>query len=345
MRKRILVLMGGISSEHDVSVVSGSGVVRALEPKRYNVHPVLITKEGEWLWSSRELTPYQKQNFFAQPYFTDLAGSTSARREKSPALSELPDCDIAFLALHGKFGEDGRVQALLENWGIPYTGSGVLASALAMDKIQSKAVYLANGIPTPDYVVLRRKGFQDDQLLAAIDKLGLPLVVKDPCGGSSIDMGIAKTIEEAKSLVETLFQKVSRLLCEKFIPGDEASCGYIEDQPAVPPTEIRMTKTEFFDYQAKYQGDSREVTPAEFPADRIAQIQALACAAHEALGCAVYSRTDVRIDQDGNLFALETNTLPGMTPTSLLPQQAACIGVDYSHLLDIVIETSLRAEQ
>jgi len=214
-----------------------------------------------------------------------------------------------------------------------------------MDKIQAKAAYLACGIPTPDYAVLHRKGFQGTQLVSAIDKLGLPLVIKDPCGGSSLDMGVAKTFEDAQSLVERLFQKTSRLLCEKFIPGEEASCGYIEDQPALPPTEIRMTKTEFFDFQAKYQGDSKEVTPAEFTTERTAKIQALVRASHEALGCSVYSRTDVRIDKSGNIFVLETNTLPGMTPTSLLPQQAACIGLSYSQLLDVIIETSLRLER
>jgi D-alanine-D-alanine ligase len=336
--------MGGVSSEHDVSVVSGTGVVRALDGKRYNVHPVLITKAGEWLWSSRELSPYQQDNFVAQNYFADMSGN-AARKEMAPALSELPDCDIAFLALHGKFGEDGRVQALLENWNIPYTGSGVLGSALAMDKIQAKYAYKAMGVPTPDFAVFLRKGFQGTSLVEAVDRLGLPLVIKDPCGGSSLDMGVAKSFEDAQELVERLFKKTHRLLAEKFIPGQEASCGYIEGQPALPPTEIRMTKTEFFDFQAKYQGDSQEVTPAEFSPELTASIQNLVRVAHEACGCNVYSRSDVRIDRDGNIFVLETNTLPGMTPSSLLPQQAACIGLSYSQLLDVIIETSLQAER
>lgn len=336
--------MGGLSSEHDVSVVSGTGVVRALDPHKYNVHPVMITKQGEWLWSSRELSAYQQESFVAQNYFADMSGN-AARREKLPALSELPDCDIAFLALHGTFGEDGRVQALLENWGIAYTGSGVLGSALAMDKIQAKQAYKASGVPTPEYAVLRRKGFQGNQLVAALDRLGLPLVIKDPCGGSSLDMGVAKTMDDAQALVERLFKKTPRLLCEQFIPGEEASCGYIEDQPALPPTEIRMTSTEFFDFEAKYQGASREVTPAEFSPERTSQIQNLVRKAHEACGCNVYSRSDVRIDKQGNIFVLETNTLPGMTPTSLLPQQAACIGLSYSQLIDVLIETSLQADR
>lgn len=344
MRKRVLVLMGGISSEHDVSVVSGTGVVRAMDAHNYNVHPVLITKSGEWLWSSRELSGYQQENFVAQNYFGDMSGN-AARKEKSPALSELPDCDIAFLALHGKFGEDGLVQALLENWGIPYTGSGVLGSALAMDKIQAKQAYKAFGVPTPEYAVLHRKGFQGTQLVEVIDRLGLPVVIKDPCGGSSLDMGVGKTFEDAQALVERLFTKTKRLLCEKFIPGEEASCGYIEGQAALPPTEIRMTTSEFFDFEAKYKGASREITPAEFTPERTSKIQQLVRMAHEACGCSVYSRSDVRIDKSGNIFVLETNTLPGMTPSSLLPQQAACIGLSYSQLIDVLIETSLQVER
>ena len=144
-RLRVLVLMGGFSTEHDVSIVSGTGVVRAMDESKYNIHPVLIEKDGTWIWSARELSPYQKANFSSN-YFHSLEG-TSARKEHAPALSELPDCDIAFLALHGKWGEDGHVQALLENWGIPYTGCGILASALAMDKIRCKDAYTANGIP------------------------------------------------------------------------------------------------------------------------------------------------------------------------------------------------------
>jgi D-alanine-D-alanine ligase len=342
-RLRVLVLMGGPSTEHDISVISGTGVVRAMDGAKYNIHPVLIQKEGTWIWSSRELSPYQKDNF-SENYFNSLEGS-STRREKSPALSLLPDCDIAFLALHGKWGEDGHVQALLENWGIPYTGCGLLASALAMDKIRCKDIYRANGVPTPAQRVLWREGFRGDDLVATADALGYPLVIKDPIGGSSIGMGIAKNIEEAEFIVASLFKDSDRLLCEKFISGTEASCGYIDGMPALPPTEMRMTTREYFDFEAKYNGECREVTPAEFSPDLTQRIQELAKNAHRALGCAGYSRTDVRIDKQGGLWALETNTLPGMTPSSLLPAQAACIGVSYSQLIDVIIDISLKIKR
>lgn len=343
-RLRVLVFMGGYSTEHDVSVSSGTGVIRAMDESRYNVHPVLIQKDGTWLWSSRELSPYQKNNF-SENYFFSLEGP-SARKEKNPSLAELPSADIAFLALHGKWGEDGHVQALLENWKIPYTGCGLLASALAMDKVLCKAAYSAAEISTPPYRVLFRNGFSGDKLVETAEALGFPLVIKDPVGGSSIGMGIAKDLDEAGRIVNDLFQNSPRLLCEKFIKGQEASCGYMEGlEKPLPPTEMRMTTREYFDYDAKYNGECREVTPAEFPDELTSRIQVLVKNAHLAIGGAGYSRTDVRIDSDGNLWALETNTLPGMTPSSILPAEALAIGIDYSHLIDKIIETSLQIKR
>ncbi len=339
MRLRVLVLMGGFSTEHDVSVVSGTGVVRAMDSSKYNIHPVLIQKDGYWVWSSRELSPYQK-NCFSENYFRSLEGS-SAHKEKAPALSQLPDADIAFLALHGKWGEDGHVQALLEHWKIPYTGCGVLASALAMDKIKTKEIYRAHGIPTPDSRVLYRQEFNGDSLKEIADALQFPLVIKDPLGGSSIGIGIAKTMDEALTVCENLFECSDRLLFEKFIPGREGSCGFMEGEQPFLPTEMQMTTREYFDFDAKYNGECKEVTPAPFDDELTKQIQGVVKAAHLALGGAVYSRTDVRIDANGKAWAIETNTLPGMTPSSILPQQAACNGISYSELIDKIIEKSL----
>lgn len=338
-RMRVLVLMGGLSTEHDVSVVSGTGVVRAMNPERYNIHPVLIDKDGTWHWSSRELSPYQKDNFSVN-YFKSLEGSAS-NCKRFPALSELPDADIAFLALHGKWGEDGHIQAMLENWGIPYTGCGLLASALAMDKIKTKEIYRANNIATPEYRTILKQNFTGDTMVSVIDALGFPLVIKDPLGGSSIGIGIAKTLDEAQKIAQDLFKDSNRLLCEKFIAGSEASCGYIEGEKPLPPTEMRMTTREYFDYEAKYNGECKEITPAEFSKELTERIQKLVKDAHYALGCAGYSRTDVRIAKDGSIFAIETNTLPGMTPTSILPAEANSIGISYSALIDLIIEKSL----
>lgn len=342
-RLRVLVFMGGFSTEHDVSVVSGTGIVRAMDPQKYNIHPVLIEKNGTWIWSSRELSPYQKENFSLN-YFHSLDGK-SACKKRAPALSELPDCDLVFLALHGKWGEDGHVQALLEHWDMPYTGCGVLASALAMDKIKTKEIYQINGISTPDYEVLHKDSFSGDQLVSVADRLGYPLVIKDPLGGSSLGIGIAANLEEAGTICSSLFNNTKVLLCEKFIKGREASCGYIEGEKPVPPTELRMTTREYFDFDAKYNGECREITPAEFPEPLTREIQELVKKAHLALGCDVYSRTDVLIDKQSKVWAIETNTLPGFTPTSLLPQQAACNGISYSQLIDLIIEKSLKVKR
>ena len=334
------MFMGGPSEEHSVSLVSGTEMVRALDARKYDAHPVLIAQNGEWTWGSKALTPYQIQNFNVNFF----AGAQNGMQKKMrPSLEELKPMDIALLALHGRFGEDGHIQAMLEYAGIPYTGSGVLSSALAMDKIKSKEIYKANGILTADFRVWQRESFSKEVIEEAFENLGNPLVIKDPLGGSSLALGFAKNVEEAGELCAKLFAKSGRLLTEQFIAGRETSCGYIEGCAALPPTEIRMTTREYFDFDAKYNGEVIEITPAEFPEDLTKEIQNLAKKAHEVLDCAVYSRTDIRIDKDGNLFVLETNTLPGMTPTSFLPQQAKHIGLDYPALVEALLEKSFRS--
>jgi len=338
MRKKVFVFMGGPSSEHKVSLVSGAGMIRALDARKYDVHPVLIAHNGEWTWGGKALTPYQAQNFSVNFF----EGAENAMQKKMrPSLEELKPIDIALLALHGRFGEDGHIQAMLEYAGIPYTGSGVLSSALAMDKIKSKEIYKANDIPTASFRVWQRDNFSKEIIDETFKSLESPLVIKDPLGGSSLGMGFAKNIDEAWDLCKKLFENSHRLLAEQFIEGEEASCGYIEGCKPLPPTEIRMTTREYFDFEAKYNGEVIEITPAEFPDDLIKKIQNLARHAHQALDCEVYSRTDVRIDKSGYLYVLETNTLPGMTPTSFLPAQAKHIGLDYSDLVETLLEKSL----
>ncbi|MDR0517346.1 MAG: D-alanine--D-alanine ligase [Fibromonadaceae bacterium] len=342
MRKKVFVFMGGPSTEHSVSLVSGTGIIRALDARKYDLHPVLIAHNGEWTWSIKALTPYQAQNFSV----IFFAGAENGmQKELRPSLEKLKPIDIALIALHGRFGEDGHIQAMLEYAGIPYTGSGMLSSALAMDKIKSKEIYKANSIPTADFRVWQRENFSKELAEETFKSLGSPLVIKDPLGGSSLDMGFAKNAEEAGCLCEKLFEKSSRLLAEQFIAGGEASCGFIEGCCPLPPTEVRMTTREYFDFEAKYNGCVEEITPAEFSENLTKEIQNLARKAHEALDCAVYSRTDVRIDKNGKIFVLETNTLPGMTPTSFLPQQAKHIGMDYSALVEALLEKSLTKRE
>ena len=353
-RKTVGVLMGGISPEHPVSLVSGTGMLKNLDPARYAGFPVLISKDNEWIW------PEPREG--AGDYGVDSPEKAAAclaappagwHRARFPHFQVFPRCDVMLIGLHGVGGEDGRLQGFFELAGQAYTGSGSLGSALAMDQITSKRIYQAVGIPTARYRVLEKPEYIGKTAAArvALEKeFGYPVVVKDPLGGSSIGMGIARDAAALEKLLVTLGADADRLLAEEFIAGREGSCGVLENASTLAPTEIRPIKDGFFSYEAKYQaGRSQEITPAEFPPEVIARIQAIALRAHEALQLSVYSRTDF-IYAEGRpgpekLFVLETNNLPGFTPTSLLPQQAAHAGLGYAGLLTKVIEESLARER
>jgi D-alanine-D-alanine ligase len=261
-----------------------------------------------------------------------------------PDFRVFPRCDIMLIGLHGVGGEDGRLQGFFELAGQAYTGSGSLGSALAMDKITAKRIYQSAGIPTARYRVLSKGGYAAAR--AGLEKeFGYPMVIKNPLGGSSIGMGIARTAPELDALLTSLGEDSPRLLVEEFIKGREGTCGVIANFPPVPPTEIRPIQDSFFNFEAKYkQGRTEEITPAGFPAEILSEMQSIAARCHDALQLSVYSRTDFiyapGFRGDGGLFVLETNNLPGFTPTSLLPQAAAHAGLSYGGLLTKVIEES-----
>ena len=371
-KKTVGVLMGGISPEHPVSLVSGSGMLKNLDADKYVGFPILISKDNTWTWPSppsatSAASTYgvdsseQAAAFIAAP----PAGWHAAR---FPDFQVFPRCDIMLIGLHGVGGEDGRLQGFFELAGQPYTGSASLGSALAMDKITAKRIYQSAGIPTGRYRVLARQEYAGGR--ASLEKeFGYPVVLKNPQGGSSIGMGIARNASELDALILSLGADSDRLLIEEFLPGREGTCGVIANFPAVPPTEIRPIQDGFFNFEAKYKpGRTEEITPAGFPPEVIAEMQSLAARCHEALQLSVYSRTDFiyapprgpdrgsdlgsdhetdhETDHErkggskGGLFVLETNNLPGFTPTSLLPQAAAHAGLSYSGLLTKVIEES-----
>jgi D-alanine-D-alanine ligase len=333
----IWVLMGGPGHEHDVSLVSGTGMVRQLDGKQYRVFPVVIAKNLDWHWRITPLLDGEKANFAVDSFLNNPA--TMCQNRPAPQFVLQP-ADMVLLALHGELGEDGQIQAVLDYWQIPYTGSAMAASALAMDKIRAKDVFKANAIPTPDYAVLRAGAMWKQKLHHHITQLGLPLVMKDPLGGSSLGMGIAQSTEEAESLALDLFRFRKVLLLESYVRGDEFSCGVLEEHAPLPPTQL-ITDDGFFDYEAKYLRKSKEVTPAEIPLELTTLIQELALKCHHALGLSVYSRTDI-LYSHGKCYVLETNTLPGFTPQSILPQQAAILGISYSALLGKVIQLSMK---
>ncbi len=256
--------------------------------------------------------------------------------------------DIFFVALHGTYGEDGKIQAILESLGVKYTGSGVLASALAMNKVFSNEIYFANGLPFPEFINFKNSGWKNDRakILTEIkNRIGYPCVLKPVDQGSAVGVSIVKTESElVKAIVKTI-KKFPWLMAQKFIKGREATCGVLEKDGLpfpLPPTRIVANLGAFYDYKSKYaKGGSTHICPADFEGDINNKIQALAVQAHIALGCSGMSRTDIMVRDDGKLYLLETNTIPGMTPTSLLPEAALKAGISFSKMLDMVIKATV----
>ncbi|MGL1903290.1 MAG: D-alanine--D-alanine ligase [Fibrobacterales bacterium] len=336
MPKKIAVLIGGPSLEYDVSLVSGSEVVRNLNQSKYSVLPIWINRDGKWHWPSGPFSAEECEHFSIDHFSSRLDLCTAT----PPSLSELPVIDCAFLALHGAFGEDGKVQKLMEILEIPYTGSGVTASAQTLNKISTKKIYQEALIPTPSWGVIEKSQFRPSDIGVIIQQIPLPLVIKNPLGGSSIGIGIAKNEAEALEVIERLFTDTNELLVEEFISGREGTSAYLEGKNPLPVTEI-IPDTEFFDFEAKYQGKSKEITPGKFSPQVTKKMQMFSEKSHKALGMEVYSRTDFMIIDD-QVLALETNSLPGLTAQSLLPQAAKYAGLSFSQLLDTIIEESFK---
>ena len=310
MKKTIALLSGGISSEREVSLKSGQQVLESLDSEKYTV---------------RRYDP---------------------RTDLPQLVADAPQLDAALILLHGPYGEDGTIQGLLELLNIPYQGAGVLGSALAMNKLATKQLYEKWGIPTPPYLAVRRPDpVRPDQW---VSDLGLPLVVKPASGGSSIGMTIVRTADQLAPAMDKAFAQDHTVLVEKYIQGLEITGGVLgnENPDALPLIEIIPdSRYEFFDYEAKYTaGMTREICPARISPALTAKAQAYAREAHQALFCKGYSRTDMILDGEA-IFVLETNTIPGMTPTSLFPQAARAAGISFADLLDRLIELGIQAHR
>ncbi len=303
----VALLAGGKSAEREVSLKSGEQVFQTLDKERY------------------EILRYDP-------------------RDDLPRLAQdAARIDVALIILHGRLGEDGTIQGFLELLGIPYQGSGVLSSAIAMNKVLSKHLYEQAGLPVAPSLVLDRSGAGPSS--AVLDELGLPVVVKPEHEGSSIGLTIVRRPEQLAGALEDAWRFDRRCLVEKFIPGMEITGGVLgnESLEALPLIEIVPgSGYEFFDYAAKYTpGASEEICPARLSPELTAKAQDYARRAHRALFCRGYSRTDM-IVSDRGVFVLETNTIPGMTQTSLFPQAAAAVGMSFSALLDRLIELALE---
>jgi len=252
--------------------------------------------------------------------------------------------DVAFILLHGLYGEDGTVQGFLDLLGVPYQGSGVLGSAMAMDKNVAKIMYRLHGLPVAEWEMARPEDVQAPERL--LERLHLPLVIKPVRAGSSVGMSIAMTVDELAAGIKTAYEHDSQVMVEQFVKGREITGGVLgnEDLTALPLVEIIPNKEFlFFDYTAKYQpGASKELCPAPISEELRDKAQQLALAAHRSLQLRGYSRTDMILTEEGDIYILETNTIPGMTPTSLLPQAAAVYGLDFPALLERLIELALQ---
>jgi len=338
--KIVLVLLGGYSTEHDVSLKSGTGVIRQMDPDLYRPWPIVLTRDRRWRWPNAPLSTTLQSLFEGGRHDLASGDLTDGWNESDKPCLDRIKADGAFLALHGDWGEDGRMQSLLEYYGIPYTGSGVLGSATAMDKTRTKEILATREIPLSPSVELSTN-IGPKELAQRIFEWGdLPLVLKVPTGGSSIGIHIVKTEEDLAAAADIFCREEKRVLVEKFVTGRELTCGYLEGYPALPPTEIRPRCGEFFDFSSKYlPGGSEEITPALLNAEQTREIQDLARRVHETLRLRAYSRTDFILSEDGPIV-LEVNTLPGMTETSLIPQEALQIGLTYRDLVTAILKAS-----
>ena len=345
----VVVLAGGLSTERDVSFTTGNMVSKAL---RKNGHRVILLdvfmgysdKEEnlDGIFDRSEEVSVKVEGI--PETAPDLEQVKKSRKDQSDCFfgpNVIALCrmaDIVFMALHGENGENGKVQAAFDLFGIRYTGSGYLSSAIAMDKGISKQFFLVNGIPTPQGIAMSRETREED-----FSKTGLtlPCVVKPCCGGSSIGVSIARTEEEYRNALEDAFQWEENIIIEDYVNGREFSVGVVEGK-AYPIIEIAPVEG-FYDYKNKYKaGSAVETCPAELSEADTKKMQEYAEKVAEVLGLDTYSRSDFLLDENGKMYCLEANTLPGMTATSLLPQEAAVLGISYEQLCENLIQISLK---
>lgn len=352
-RIRVAVVYGGRSSEHGISVVSAGSVIAALDAAKYEVVQVGITPAGGWLLTDGDpgsmqivdgrVPEVEKGTAVVLPGDPTSAGLIAY--EPAARVQVLAGVDVVFPVLHGRFGEDGTIQGLLEMAGVPYVGPGVFASAAAMDKEYTNKLLRAEGLDVGTFVVVRR-----GEAVSAVDlqHLGLPVFVKPARAGSSV--GITKLTDwaELPDALETAFAHDSKALVEAALVGHEVECGVLEDGDGRPtasvPAEIRMVGDhDWYDFAAKYLDEACEFDiPAKLSDEVTARVQDVACRAFTALDCAGLARVDFFVTDGGEVVVNEVNTMPGFTSISMFPKMWAASGVDYPALVDRLIASALR---
>ena len=350
------MLFGGRSTEHAISCVSAGSILAAVDRERYDVVAVGITADGRWVLApddpallalaGRDLPSVKDGQAVALPGDPTVGGLVPL--EDGPGL--LGRVDVVFPVLHGPYGEDGTVQGLLELAGVPYVGSGVLASAAAMDKTVARVLLAAAGIAVTPAVTVRAPDWTADpaavteQVLA----LGLPVFVKPARGGSSIGISKVLDLADLPVAVERALRCDPKVLVEAAVTGREVECGILEDAHGVPqasvPAEVRLVGDyAFYDFEAKYLDTATELDcPADLPDELTGRLQAMARLAYTALDCEGLARVDFFVGPDGELTVNEVNTMPGFTPTSMFPRMWAASGVDYPTLVDRLVQAALR---
>ncbi len=330
---KIAVLFGGTSEERDVSIASAAQIIPALRGLGHEVFAV-DTATGR-LSGPDERTLLSTGVAPQPPSTTAIADVRSRAIALSPSAFDIRDVDVVFLALHGGAGEDGRLQAMLDLAGLAYTGSNHVASAAAMDKDLSKRLFRSVAVPTPDWLMAPASTREAEK------SLGWPVVVKPNKQGSTVGLTVVRQPSQLSAAIEAARHYDDEVMIERFVAGREFTVGILDDQ-ALPVGEI-TSPGEVFDYQAKYQsGGAREVFPADIPSQEAAVLRDYALRAHCVLKLGVYSRIDFRLDDAGDFWCLEANSLPGMTATSLLPQAAKAAGIRFPELLQRICEGAVK---
>jgi D-alanine-D-alanine ligase len=340
----IIVLTGGISAERNVALASGKAIAGGLRATGHNVRvvdPVFGTNQPD------EESMFEGRAAIGGEFpSVEELNQYSGRKVLECINSDIFDnIDIVFLGLHGKFGEDGRIQSLLEMRGVKYTGSGVTSSAMAMDKNISKIMFLNNDIPTPRWFMLHDKEVDHVKLDESIKlEMGYPAVVKPNDEGSTVGLSIVQPDVEDEQLGKAIsgaFEYSDRIMIEQFIEGRELTVAILGDE-ALPVVEIKP-KDGFYDYEHKYtKGMTEYICPADLPEKISDVLRERSLLAHKALCCRAYSRVDFRLNPKGEYYCLEVNTLPGMTELSLVPKAASAVGISFNDLLNRIIELSLK---
>jgi len=329
----IAVFVGGTSPEREVSKSSGKAIYRAINSLGYKC--VLIDP------AYGTFQPDEEEKYFTIKDFSEIKNENLIKTINSDLLNNI---DLVFLALHGKWGEDGIIQTLLELRGINYTGSGILSSAISMDKAVSKTIFQKNNVNTAAWFT-DAKRYKINDVIKTINKgFGYPCVIKPNDQGSTVGMTIAKKDDEVKNAIELALGFSDLALIEEYIPGREMTVAILNDNP-LPVLEI-IPKDGFYNYESKYtDGMSEYIVPAEIPDDVFKNVQEQAVKAFHSLRCKIYGRVDFRLNEDNIPYCLEVNTLPGMTSTSLVPKMAKVIGISFEELIDKIIRNSVDGKK